>query len=486
MPQGARAVRITAALSAGCLVATLIGVVVASRPDHGRVSESTAAPAPLRLAVAAPVGDDDLIPAVPAPQLAPARPAASATPTVISEGRVRFVHSCDQDVAPGHFACYAERRTDSAAQSAAAGNSPAVSTPRGLHPADLTAAYGLPSASGGVGQTVYIVDAFDDPNAESDLAAYRTQFGLPDCTTLNGCFRKLNASGQTGPLPGPNSDWAGETSLDLDMVSAVCPNCNITLIEAGDNGTGMFTAVKRANLLGARFVSMSWGGQETNANTIAAMDGTYFAATGVVYTAASGDDGFAKGVIYPATSNRVVSVGGTTLTSAPTTTRGWSESAWSLAGSGCSSYEPAADWQVGATPCTTRGTTDVSAVSDPATGLTVYQTYGANGWTVYGGTSAAAPIIASVYALAGSPNPILNPAALLYRHPGGLYDITTGSTGSCSPAALCHGTAGWDGPTGLGTPHGLTAFQLGRTAHTTLPGHVLSPGWPHGGATTTP
>jgi subtilase family serine protease len=397
---------------------------------------------------------------------------------VITEGPVRFVHSCDQDVAPGHFACYAERRTDTAAQSDVTPMTAAVSTPRGLHPADLTGAYGLPSASAGAGQTVYIVDAFDDPNAESDLAAYRTQFGLPDCTTLNGCFRKLNSSGQTGPLPAPNTDWAGEISLDLDMVSAVCPNCNITLIEAGDTGTGMFTAVKRANLLGARFVSMSWGGPETNARTMATMDQTYFTGTGVVYTAASGDDGYARGVIYPATSNRVVSVGGTALTAAPTT-RGWSESAWSRAGSGCSSFEPAADWQAGSTPCANRATTDVSAVADPATGVSVYQTYGANGWTVYGGTSAATPIIASVFALAGPPNPTLNPGALLYRHASSFYDITSGSNGSCSPAVLCHGTDGWDGPTGLGTPHGVTAFQLGRSAHTTLPGHVLSPGWPH-------
>jgi subtilisin family serine protease len=481
MPQGDRAVRMTAALTAGCLVATLVGVVVSSRPAGGRLSEATATPAPLQLSVAASVGDD-LIPAVPAAQLPPApqtRATRSATSMVISEGPVRFVSSCDQDVAPGHFACYAERRTDIAAQPDVTAMTAAVSTPRGLHPADLSGAYGLPSADAGAGQTVYIIDAFDDPSAESDLAAYRTQFELPDCTTLNGCFRKLNASGQTGPLPAPNTDWAGETSLDLDMVSAVCPNCNITLIEAGDTGTGMFTAVKRANLLGARFVSMSWGGPETTAKTMASMDQTYFAATGVVYTAASGDDGYAKGVIYPATSNRVVSVGGTALTSTPTTTRGWSETAWSGSGSGCSSFEPAADWQAGSTPCATRGTTDVSAVADPATGVSVYQTYGANGWTVYGGTSAATPIIASVFALAGSPNPTLNPTALLYRHPSNLYDITSGSTGSCSPAALCHGTDGWDGPTGLGTPHGVLAFQLGRTAHTTAPGHVLSPGWPH-------
>ena len=115
-------------------------------------------------------------------------------------------------------------------------------------------------------------------------------------------------------------------------------------------------------------------------------------------------------------------------------------------------------------------------MADPATGVAVYQTYGGEGWGVYGGTSAATPIIASVYALAGTPAAAINPAELLYQHPHSLYDITSGSNGSCSPASLCHGTAGWDGPTGLGTPHGLQAFEPGRSAHTTAPGSTIAPG----------
>jgi subtilase family serine protease len=423
----------------------------------------------------------------PAARTASAPAPAAYHPVVITEQGVRYVNSCDQDVPAGHVSCYAERRVDAAAEvrPTTDGVTPMISSPPGLHPSDLADAYGLSPATGGVGQTVYVIDAFDDPSAESDLAMYRSTFGLPDCTTANGCFRKLNANGLTGPLPAADTQWAGEISLDLDMVSAVCPNCDITLIEAGDTGTGMFTAVNRANLLGAGFVSMSWGGHETSASTMAAMDQAYFAQTGVVYAAASGDDGYAKGVIYPATSNRVVAVGGTRLVANASNARGWTETAWSLAGSGCSAVEPAADWQVGATPCPKRGTTDVSAVADPATGVSVYQTYGADGWTIYGGTSASTPIITSVFALAGAPNPTINPAALLYRHPSGLYDITSGSNGSCTPAALCTATAGWDGPTGLGAPHGLTAFQIGRSSHTTSPGHTLSPGWPRGSDPTT-
>ena len=138
----------------------------------------------------------------------------------------------------------------------------ALAGPAGFHPTDLSAAYGLPSATGGAGQTVYIVDAYHYPNAEADLAIYRAQFGLPACTTANGCFRQVNQDGLTAPLPASNSGWAGEMALDLDMVSAICPDCHITLIEANDAGTNMLTAVGRANTMGAKFVSMSWGGTE--------------------------------------------------------------------------------------------------------------------------------------------------------------------------------------------------------------------------------
>jgi hypothetical protein len=458
-----------AGLQAGALATPHAEATVTAAPTTGQATT----PAPAAVATAGPS------PALPPALVAPARattppktprPAGAAAPAHPPRA-VHAVHSCRQDVAPGYVACQAERRTDIPVQPQMSGAvSPRVA-PDGYGPADLASAYALPSSTGGVGQTVYIVDAYDAPNAESDLGVYRSRFGLPACTTANGCFRKLNQQGSTSPLPSANTGWAEEISLDLDMVSAVCPNCHITLIEANSAANGnMFAAVARANQLGARFVSMSWGGNDQGHT--ASEDAVNFAATGVVYTAASGDKGYAAGPIYPATSPRVVAVGGTSLTRSGTA-RGWSEEAWSGAGSGCSAGLTAPAWQAGVTPCgTTKGTTDVSAVADPATGVAVFDDYQDPGWAVYGGTSAAAPIIAATYALAGTPDPSVNPAALLYRHAHSLNDVTSGSTGSCSMPSLCAAVAGWDGPTGLGTPEGLAAFRLGRGKHTTVPGQA--------------
>ena len=395
---------------------------------------------------------------------------ASAAPAAPARS---VVHSCSQHVRVGHYACFAMRRTDLGFTPQANFKAAPQATPSGYGPSNLQSAYKLPSSSAGSGQRVYIVDAFDDPTAESDLATYRSQFGLPACTTANGCFQKLNQNGQTTPLPSANSGWAGEISLDLDMVSAICPNCGITLIEANDNGNNLYTAVQRANTLGAKFVSLSWGGPEDGSET--STDATYFKSTGVVYTASTGDDGYSAGVIYPSTSNRVVSVGGTSLNTA-SNSRGWTESAWSGAGSGCSSDETKPSWQSSISACSRRADADVSAVADPNTGVAVYQTYGGSGWAVYGGTSASAPIIASTYALAGAPAAGTGPASVPYAHTGNLFDVTSGSNGSCSPSTLCHGGAGWDGPTGLGTPNGVNAFGGsggggGNTVTVTNPGN---------------
>jgi hypothetical protein len=416
---------------------------------------------------------------VPVSALALAAPAqAAGTGHVRLPAQAKLAHACSVPSTISlrtttRFRCFAERRTDIAplphgtttsasfkAARAAAGFTAAV-TPPGLHPADLTAAYSLPSSTRGVGQTVYIVDAYNYPNAESDLAVYRAQYGLPACTTANGCFRKLNQNGLTSPLPATDNGWAAEMALDLDMVSAVCPNCNITLIEANDASGNMMTAVGQANTLGAKFVSMSWGGVESK--SAAAYDAAYFKPSGVVYTASSGDSGF-NGALYPASSNRVVAVGGTSL-SRSGNDRGWTESAWSGAGSGCSGVEDRPAWQAGNPGCSTRAFTDISAVADPSTGVSVYLTTGGSGWSVYGGTSASSPIIAAAFALAGPPSAGSQPGQTLYSHRSRLNDVTTGSNGSCSPSVLCHATTGWDGPTGLGTPNGIGAFSTSRGTH---------------------
>jgi subtilase family serine protease len=323
-----------------------------------------------------------------------------------------------------------------------------ASSPSGYGPADLQSAYALPSATAGSGQTVAIVDAFDDPTAEQDLAQYRSFYGLSACTTANGCFRKVNQTGGTLPMPPPNPDWSLEISLDLDMVSAVCPNCHILLVETNTNlDSDLYIAEDTAARLGANAISNSWGGSEYSGETA---DDTHFNHPGVAITASSGDSGF--GVEYPAASRYLTAVGGTSLTR-NSSSRGWTESAWSGAGSGCSAYEAKPSWQTD-TGCSRRTVADVSAVADPNTGVAVLM---GGLWFTVGGTSASSPIIASVYALAGNASTV-NAGSYPYSHTGGLFDVTTGSNGTCSPGYLCTGQAGYDGPTGLGTPNGASGF----------------------------
>jgi subtilase family serine protease len=346
--------------------------------------------------------------------------------------------------------CSAIQLDSSTSTTSSAEVTPNASAPSGFNPSDLQSAYKL-STAGGSGQTVAIVDAYDDPKAESDLAVYRSQFGLSACTTANGCFKKVNQSGGTS-YPSANTGWAEEISLDLDMVSAICPNCHILLVEASSTSfANLGTAVNTAVRLGATTVSNSYGGSESSSESSYA---SYYKHSGVVITASSGDDGY--GVEVPAAYNTVVAVGGTSL-SKSSSTRGWTETAWSGAGSGCSDYISKPSWQTD-TGCSKRTVADVSAVADPNTGVSVYDTQGnVGGWLVFGGTSVSSPIIASVYALAGNASSI-NAASSLYSNTGSLFDVTSGSNGSCSTSYLCTAKTGYDGPTGLGTPNGTGAF----------------------------
>jgi hypothetical protein len=382
-------------------------------------------------------------PAIASPVHGFARAPARTTPTA---KRV-----CAAPTHPDEMACLAMVRTDVTARH---GIQPQAA-PSGVGAADLRKAYALPTSTAGAGQTVAVVDAFDDPKAESDLATYRSQYGLPPCTSANGCFRKVDQSGG-GNLPSPDSGWAEEESLDLDMVSAACPNCHILLVEANSSSlSSLGTAVNTAIGLGARYVSNSYGGAETAKDP--AKDAAYYNHPGVAITVASGDSGY--GLSYPATSQYVTAVSGTSLSKA-SNARGWEETAWSGAGSGCSAYQPKPSWQRDA-GCAKRSVADVAAVADPGTGVSVYDSYQAGGWLVIGGTSASAPIIAGVYALAGTPPDGSYPVSFPYAHPGGLNDVAGGGNGSCTPAYLCTARAGYDGPTGLGTPNGVRAFQGG-------------------------
>ncbi|HEX4704999.1 MAG TPA: hypothetical protein VH352_22915, partial [Pseudonocardiaceae bacterium] len=320
--------------------------------------------------------------------LAFASTAAVATPLASATTTPTTTHSCSQAVSPGMATCFAIRRTDSGVHHFLTG--PNI-TPAGFGPSSLISAYKLPS--GGSGQTVGIVDAMDDPNAESDLATYRSNFGLPACTTANGCFKKVNQTGGASPLPASDTGWAGEISLDVDMVSAICPNCHIVLVEAtSPTIQNLGTSVNEAVALGAKYVSNSYGGGEGGDP---ANDASFYHHPGVAVTASTGDGGF--GISYPASSPFVTAVGGTSLSTA-SNSRGWSETAWNGAGSGCSSDEAQPSFQSGVnTGCSNRANADVSAVADPNTGVAVFQTFGATGWQVYGGTSVSSPIIASVY-----------------------------------------------------------------------------------------
>jgi N-acetylneuraminic acid mutarotase len=389
--------------------------------------------------------------------------------------------------AKGHVTCFALRRTDAVGGK---GLQPAV-TPAGYGPADLASAYQIP-ANGGAGATVAIVDAFDDPNAEADLAVYRSQFGLPPCTTANGCFQKVDQRGGTD-YPPSNDGWAGEISLDLDMVSAVAPAAHILLVEADDNtDINLALSVDQAVAMGAKYVSNSYGtgysstpGSGEDSSETSVMD-PHYNHPGVVVTASSGDDDF--GVSYPAASQYVTSVGGTSL-SRDSSPRGWTESVWHNSfggpGSGCSVFEPKPAFQTD-TGCDMRAVADVAAVADPVTGVAVYDSFGTGGgWGQYGGTSASAPIIASVYAVAGTPVSGTYPNSYPYARTSALNDVTTGANGTCSPSYLCTAGTGYDGPTGLGTPAGVAAFTSGP--HGDIAGTVTdaSSGTPVAGAQVT-
>jgi Putative Ig domain len=337
--------------------------------------------------------------------------------------------------------------------------SPAA-TPAGYGPVQLQSAYNLASAAAadGSGETVYLVDAYDYPTAQADLNTYRTQYGLPACGS--GCFTKVNQNGATSPLPtaAGSTGWDVEEALDIDMVSAICPLCHITLVEASaPSNAGLYTSENSAVSLGAKFISNSYGGSEYSGEATDA--NSYFNHPGVAITVSAGDT---PGPEFPAEAEYVTAVGGTTLSTA-SNSRGWTEKDWSDSGGGCSADETAPSWQSSSvTGCSKREDNDVSADADPNTGAAIYNSYSAGGWEEVGGTSEASPIIASVYALAGTPAAGSYPSQDIWSHePSGLYPVT--STYSSVP--------GW------GTPDGTTAFTssgggggTGNTVTVTNPG----------------
>lgn len=348
--------------------------------------------------------------------------------------------------------------------------------PAGLTPVDIQAAYGLQQAieaGRGAGRTVAVVDAYDDPTAEADLAVYRQTFGLPACTTANGCFRKVNQRGQAAPLPNVNASWAIETSLDLDAVSAACPSCKILLVE-GDSASiaSLPVAVDTAVALGADVVSNSYSVSEGASASYA----DHYEHPGVAITASSGDSGYELTAAFPASSPTVTAVGGTSLVRADNA-RGWSETVWavnskgSAAGSSCSAWFDKPAWQKDRA-CPGRTVADISAVADPRTGLAIYDSTPApastgipTGWSIIGGTSLSSPLIGAMYAMAGNTGQVKD-ASGLYAHSGDVNDVVGGNNaqaevGNDCPATsyICTALRGYDAPTGLGSPDGLGVFS---------------------------
>jgi hypothetical protein len=421
-----------------------------------------------------------------------ASPATSGTtvPTVAQQPTRR---ACAQSAKPDLASCETLVRTNVKAHKGLfrAGVT-AQTTPTGYGPSDLQSAYDLPSSTAGNGATVAVVDAYDDPDIASDLNTYREQYGLPACTQASGCFQVVNEEGQASPLPADagTTGWDLEESLDVDMVSAACPNCKIILVEASSTSiTDLGTGVDAAVALGADYISNSYITPDQSAET--GWD-QYYDHPGVVITAAAGDDGY--GVGYPAASQYVTSVGGTTLVQDSGTARGWAETVWGSSsggegtGSGCSAYEPQPSWQTGiVSGCANRAVADISADANPSTGVALYDSYSGGGWQEVGGTSVASPLIAAASALAGVPAAGSYPASYLYSHyaadPSAFNDVTSGANGTCSPSVLCTAGPGWDGPTGLGTPDGVAGLAYTGLGSVTGPVTDASTGDPIAGAT---
>jgi subtilase family serine protease len=405
----------------------------------------------------------------------PARATSAADAGITVSGTPDYRRACAVTTVPGKDACMVLIRTNVTHRTQAAIGPDQAPSGDGYGPSSLQSAYALPSSTAGSGETVAVVDAYDDPDAASDLATYRSDWGLPACGT--GCFSKVNEEGETSPLPAAagSTGWDVEESLDIDMVSAICPLCHIILVEANSADTADLGAgVNAAVSLGADFVSNSYGGSESSSDTT--YDSEYYNHPGVAVTASAGDDGY--GVSYPAASQYVTSVGGTSLSTA-SNSRGWTETVWGSSsggegtGSGCSADDPKPSWQTD-TGCSKRTDNDVAAVADPNTGLAVYDTYSEGGWLEVGGTSASSPIIAATFALAGTPAAGTYPSSYIYEHTSNLFDVTSGANGSCSTAYLCTAGVGYDGPTGWGTPDGVTAFSSSSTTGNTVT--VTNPG----------
>ncbi|MGZ2412077.1 subtilase family serine protease [Sphingomonas sp. F9_3S_D5_B_2] len=375
--------------------------------------------------------------------------AAQSAQAIEHSGRAFHVAVCARGNPRGTARCFAHVVTDARGNPLNGKLSPgATAAPSGYGPNDLRGAYKI-TTNGST--TIAIVDAGGYSGAESDLAVYRAQYGLPACTTANGCFKKVNQNGVQGSYPRDDTGWAQESALDLDMASAMCPGCKLLLVEANSATLANLAAAVRtaAATPGVTVISNSYGGSESGSTSYESA----YNQPGKAVTVSTGDSGY--GTQFPASSPHVIAVGGTHLVKAANT-RGWSETAWSSGGSGCSTVYGKPGFQSDSL-CTMRMEADVSAVGDPATGVAVYGPSSRNrsAWMVFGGTSVSAPLIGGIYGVTGHTP---TGAAGIYTNKSQLNDVTSGTNGSCGGTYFCTAGAGYDGPTGNGTPNGPGAF----------------------------
>jgi subtilase family serine protease len=358
-----------------------------------------------------------------------------SSPRTSADGPVKVCGPADPDAARCHAQLEPGRLGDLA-----------QSAPYGLSPAQIKSAYGFSTSStAGAGKTIAIVDAYDDPTAESDLAVFNAQYGLPACTTANGCFKKVDQTGGTR-YPRTDGGWALEISLDVQWAHAIAPGAKILLVEAKTNSFANLLAAEDYAKTHAQYVSNSWGGSESAGE---AANDLHFVQSGVSFFVSSGDAGLPAE--YPSSSPNVISVGGTTLTFDGSGNL-VSETGWSSGGGGCSAFELATSAQLlfaeyGQAGCAgTRATPDVSLDADPASGVSVYDStryQGQKGWWKVGGTSASSPMWAARSADAG----VTVDAGYVYGNNITFRDITSGNNGApcLTGFDLCSGRGSWTG-----------------------------------------
>ena len=468
--------------------ALIVAIALASLPASASAITTTQAKASITDATTGMSDASSLVPRRSCDAPAPGHAACLAQFLAVRQTGARVHPHLRPSASPSRLHRVRARSASAAGAAAAAAATSPVPAPQPGGPAYIQQAYDVAALAqiAGGNQTIAIVDAYDSPTAESDLATYRSTFNLPPCTTANRCFQKVNESGSAQSLPGaPPKDktgWLTEIALDLDAVSSLCPNCKIELVEASSDG---IVDLAEAQAAAAQLVptptviSDSWGAVPAGRTTQSAANLEQmwlqspgrFTFPGIATVAASGDFGYLgasqnqqcqRGIsqatcnVYPAALPGVTAAGGTTMLPANGTgvdaARGLSESAWSGSGSGCDTTETKPSWQTDA-GCSGRSYNDLSADADPLTGMDVYS-QADGGWEIVGGTSEASPLIAAYYALVGagtSPSWAYNVAS---TQPNIFNDPASGSNGTCAVSYLCNAITGYDGPTGLGTISG--------------------------------